>query len=150
MSVEKPASWSDVLALVERLDATDFEDVHVEIPGLSIRVSRNAVLQPSPVAAVAVATAPSKPDVEDPASGVTITAPILGVLYRRPAPDQPPFVEVGSELTPDMTVAIIEVMKLMNPVEAGISGRVAAILAEDGDLVEFGQPLFSVEPNGST
>jgi acetyl-CoA carboxylase biotin carboxyl carrier protein len=81
---------------------------------------------------------------------VEITAPILGVVYRRPAPDQPPFVDVGSDIDEHTTVAIVEVMKLMNQVPAGVSGRIAAILAEDGDLVEFGQPLFVVDTSGAT
>ncbi|MCH1865501.1 biotin/lipoyl-containing protein [Nocardioides sp. CFH 31398] len=77
---------------------------------------------------------------------VDVTAPILGVLYRRPAPDRAEFVRVGDLVEPDTTVAILEVMKMMNQVTAGVAGRVAEILVEDGVMVEHGDVLLRVEP----
>ena len=76
----------------------------------------------------------------------TITAPMLGTFYRAEAPGQPPFVEVGKRVEPDTTVCIIEVMKMMNSVPAGVSGTIAEVVAENAQLVEYGQPLFRVEP----
>jgi acetyl-CoA carboxylase biotin carboxyl carrier protein len=77
---------------------------------------------------------------------VELTSPLLGVFYRRPAPDKPPFVEIGSEVDPEDPVCIIDVMKMFSRVPAGVAGRVVAILAEDGQLVEHGQVLMRLEP----
>ena len=71
---------------------------------------------------------------------------MLGTFYRAEAPGQPPFVEVGKPVEPDTTVCIIEVMKMMNSVPAGVSGTIAEVVAENAQLVEYGQPLFRVEP----
>jgi acetyl-CoA carboxylase biotin carboxyl carrier protein len=71
---------------------------------------------------------------------------MLGTFYGAEAPGAAPFVEVGARVEPDTIVCIIEVMKMMNSVAAGVSGTVVEIAAENGALVEFGQPLFRVEP----
>ncbi len=73
-----------------------------------------------------------------------VTAPLLGTFYRAPKPGAPPFVEVGAMVEDDTIIGIIEVMKLMNTVRAGVRGRVTEILARDGVLVEFGEPLLKV------
>jgi acetyl-CoA carboxylase biotin carboxyl carrier protein len=80
---------------------------------------------------------------------VTISAPSLGIFWRSPLPGAPPFVDVGDEVTPDTTVCIVEVMKLMNHVKAEVTGRVVEILAENGSPVEQGQALFTVVPAGT-
>jgi acetyl-CoA carboxylase biotin carboxyl carrier protein len=74
----------------------------------------------------------------------TVTSPLLGTFYRAPKPGAAPFVDIGSEVTEDTTVGIVEVMKLMNTVRAGVRGRVTEILAADGALVEHGEPLLRV------
>jgi acetyl-CoA carboxylase biotin carboxyl carrier protein len=71
---------------------------------------------------------------------------MLGTFYRAEAPGAAPFVEVGARVEPDTVVCIIEVMKMMNSVPAGVSGTIAEVCAENAQLVEFGQPLFRVEP----
>ena len=76
----------------------------------------------------------------------TITSPMLGTFYRAEAPGKPPFVEVGERVEPDTIVCIIEVMKMMNSVTAGVSGTIAEVLPDNAELVEYGQPLFRVEP----
>lgn len=78
--------------------------------------------------------------------GEFVTAPLLGTFYRRPKPGEAPFVSIGDLVEPDTVVCIVEVMKLMNSVVAGVRGVVATIHADDGDLVEFGQPLFRLAP----
>ena len=75
-----------------------------------------------------------------------IASPMLGTFYRAPAPGAAPFVEVGSTVEPDTLVCIIEVMKMMNSVHAGVSGTIVEICVENGQLVEYGAPLFRVEP----
>ena len=76
-----------------------------------------------------------------------VPAPLLGVFYRAPKPGEPSFVEVGSRVEADTTIGIIEVMKLMNTVRAGVRGEIVAIAARNGELVEFGEPLLFVRPD---
>jgi oxaloacetate decarboxylase alpha subunit len=77
---------------------------------------------------------------------VAVTAPSVGVFYRRPAPDQAPFVQVGSEVAANDPVCLIEVMKMFAGVVAPCRGRIADILIEDATVVEYGQPLMYIEP----
>jgi len=77
---------------------------------------------------------------------VEITSPIIGTFYRKPAPDKPTFTNVGDTVQEDSIVCIIEAMKLFNEIEAEISGKIVKVLVEDGTPVEFGQPLFLVDP----
>jgi acetyl-CoA carboxylase biotin carboxyl carrier protein len=81
-----------------------------------------------------------------PTGGVPVTAPVLGTFYTRPKPSEPPFVSVGSLVEADTVLCIIEVMKLMNSVVAGMRGTVAAIHVKEGELVEHGQLLYSIAP----
>jgi len=81
-----------------------------------------------------------------PANVKTITSPIVGTFYRSPAPDAPPFVNVGDRVKEDTTLCIIEAMKLMNEIKAEMRGRIVKILVENGMPVEYNQPLFLVEP----
>ena len=74
-----------------------------------------------------------------------ITSPMVGTFFRRPNPSLPPFVEVGDEVQPDTSVCIVEVMKLLNTIEAGCVGRVVSILVDDGASIESGQPLMILE-----
>ncbi len=94
-------------------------------------------------AATAARPAPAAdPDLQD------LPAPLLGTFYRAPKPGAPPFVEVGAQVEVDTIVGIIEVMKLMNTVRAGVRGTVAEVLAADGALVEFGETLLRVRKTG--
>jgi acetyl-CoA carboxylase biotin carboxyl carrier protein len=90
------------------------------------------------------AAAPASPASEKP--GHVVASPFVGTFYRTPAPDQPAFVEVGSVVRKGQTLCIIEAMKLMNEIEADEPGKIAEILVENGQPVEFGQPLFRIEP----
>jgi acetyl-CoA carboxylase biotin carboxyl carrier protein len=77
---------------------------------------------------------------------LSIRSPMVGTFYIAASPDSPPFVKVGDQVGPETTVCIVEAMKVFNEIPAECSGRIAAILAQSGDAVEFGQPLFRVEP----
>jgi len=79
-------------------------------------------------------------------AGQVVTCPFVGTFYRTPAPDQPAFVEVGTTIRKGQVLCIIEAMKLMNEIEAEISGKVVEVLVENGQPVEFGQALFRIEP----
>lgn len=78
---------------------------------------------------------------------ITIKSPIIGTFYRKPAPDKPVFVEVGSTISIGDTVCIIEAMKLFNEIESEISGKIVKVLVDDATPVEFDQPLFLVDPS---
>jgi acetyl-CoA carboxylase biotin carboxyl carrier protein len=95
---------------------------------------------PSPAAKPAAAAA-------DESKALTIKSPMVGTFYASANPDSPPFVKVGDQVGPESTVCIVEAMKVFNEIPAECSGRIAAVLAQNGDAVEFGQALFRVEPN---
>lgn len=80
---------------------------------------------------------------------ILVKAPMVGTFYRAPEPGAPPFVEVGQEVSEDDTVCIIEVMKLMNSVPAGMEGTVSRTFVENGEPVEYGQPLMAIDPTNS-
>jgi len=84
---------------------------------------------------------------EESSNYIEITSPIIGTFYRKPSPDKPMFVEVGDMVHPDSVVCIVEAMKLFNEIESEVSGKIVKILVEDGTPIEFGQPLFLVDPS---
>jgi len=103
----------------------------------------------APVAPV-VSSAPTLPSPPSPLATeklVEITSPIVGTFYSAPAPDEPPFVNVGDRIRSGQTVCIIEAMKIMNEIEAEVNGEIVEILVKNGDAVEFGQALMRVIPN---
>ncbi|MDP4729483.1 MAG: acetyl-CoA carboxylase biotin carboxyl carrier protein [Schleiferiaceae bacterium] len=97
----------------------------------------------APVAAAAAAAAAPA---EDTSKYVTVTAPMIGTFYRKPSPDKPVFVNVGDTVKAGQTVCIIEAMKLFNEIECEVSGTVVKVIADDMKPVEYGQPLFLVDP----
>lgn len=98
-------------------------------------------------APAAPAPAPTAESAAIPAGLVPIKASILGTFYRKPAPDQPPFVEEGCEIEAETVVCLIEVMKMFNSVKAGVRGRIERVCVADAQLVEYGQTLFLVRPS---
>ena len=117
--------------------------VHLEKPG-NITVNNTGV---APVAVPAPApVAPATAPVAAPAdTGKTINAPIVGVFYAAPAPDAEPYVSVGKRVRKGDVVCIIEAMKCMNEIQAEEDGEITAVLANNGELVEYGQPLFTIK-----
>ena len=160
-----------IRALLDAFEQSDWREMTVTIGTDRLHVSRDAVAggeaptaaPPPPSAAPPVPTAPSAapeaqidgPRHEAPAAtqtpvpdGTVIESPSVGLFWRAPSPTAPPFVEVGAAVAAGDTVAIVEVMKLMNHVVAPVGGTVKAILPANGDAVEYGQPLVVVEPAG--
>ena len=146
---------SDIQEL--RLEGDDFRlEVRRNLPG----VAPVTVLQaPPPAVAAAPATPAAPPAAPEPGPSTppppaasvrsdlhAITAPMVGTFYRAPAPGEAPFVEVGSRVTAGQPVCILEAMKLMNELEAEVSGDVVEILVENGTPVEFGQVLMRLKP----
>jgi acetyl-CoA carboxylase biotin carboxyl carrier protein len=141
--------------LIELLEESGIAEIEIKEGEEAVRISRMPVgaaaqfaPQP-PAAAVPVAAAPA-PVAEAPApkpksNEHVITAPMVGTFYACPSPGAKAFVEIGDEIKVGQVLCIIEAMKMMNQIEADKSGRIASIMARNGDPVEFGQPLFVVE-----
>ncbi len=106
-------------------------------------------LQQAPAAQAApqAPAAPAAPAADDNSKYITIKSPIIGTLYRKPSPDKPVFVEVGSTISKGDVVCVIEAMKLFNEIESEISGKIVKVLVDDASPVEFDQPLFLVDPS---
>jgi acetyl-CoA carboxylase biotin carboxyl carrier protein len=144
-----------IKAIIGMMKENDLSEFSMEQDGLKIRIKRGpegfqptvtvAAPVPSPVAvAPAPATAPAAP-AAIPADTKHITSPMVGTLYRSPAPDAPPYVEVGAVVDEETVVCIIEAMKVMNEIKAEIKGVITEVLAENAKPVEFGQKLFAVK-----
>jgi acetyl-CoA carboxylase biotin carboxyl carrier protein len=137
-----------IRGLAELLNDTGLSEIEIEQKGLRIRIARNITMaaaiaapQPMPgVAAGAVAAAPSA----DTHPG-TLKSPMVGTAYRAPEPGAANFVEIGAAVKQGQTVLIIEAMKTMNHIPAPKAGTVKAILVENGQPVEFGEPLLIIE-----
>jgi acetyl-CoA carboxylase biotin carboxyl carrier protein len=154
------ADIDEIIRLVER---SGFDELKLEMGDTRIEIRRNgarAVPEPSPpaetstVASAVPAPAPSPPAASPPApppaaapGEIDVPAPQLGIFYHAPKPGEAPFVAVGDHIGPHTVIGIIEVMKLMNTVEAGVSGTVVAVVAPDGVPVKQGDTLLRVRPD---
>jgi acetyl-CoA carboxylase biotin carboxyl carrier protein len=151
-----PLSDDDVREILRIIDESELDELRIETEGFSLHVRKGAGGADGdalPTAgsehrpAVEIAPPPASRAPAAPDDGlVAVASPMLGTFYRAEAPGATPFVEVGAEVGADTTVCIIEVMKMMNSVPAGVRGVVAEIVAENGQLVEFGEPLFRITP----
>ncbi len=137
-----------VRALIRLMDAHELEELEVADGDRRVRLRRRAA--EARVRPPAVTGAPTgKPAVQparDDAGLVPITSPMVGTFYRAPAPGANPYVREGDLVQKGTVVCIIEAMKLMNEIESETAGRIVRVLVENGHAVEFGQPLFLVEP----
>ncbi|GAL37204.1 biotin carboxyl carrier protein of acetyl-CoA carboxylase [Vibrio maritimus] len=145
--------------LIELVEESGIAELEISEGEESVRISRSgpaaapAPIQyaaaPAPVAAPAAAPAAAPVAAEEAApavpAGHQVLSPMVGSFYRAPSPDSKPFVEVGQSVNAGDTICIVEAMKMMNQIEADKSGVVTAILAEDGQAVEFDQPLVIIE-----
>ncbi|MGX9721227.1 acetyl-CoA carboxylase biotin carboxyl carrier protein [Stenotrophomonas acidaminiphila] len=153
--------------LIDLLEESNLAEIEIKEGEESVRLSRTPVggYVPAPVAAPAYAAAPAAPAAApsmpmssptEASTGGTAKpgnalpdghvqrAPMVGTYYASPSPDKPPFVSVGQQVKAGETLAIIEAMKMFNPIEAEVAGTVVAILGESGNPVEFDQPLFVI------
>ena len=136
----------EVEVLIRLFEQSDWRELRLETGGLKLVLSKDADVPASP------ASTPEPPDAAAASADglVPITAPNLGTFYRSPKPGAAPYVEVGQRVGEATEVCLIEVMKLFTSVRAGVSGRIAKTCVEDGEMVEFGAPLFLVEPEAET
>ena len=136
--------------LAELLNKTGLTEIEIEKSGLKVRVARTVTVQAAvaaPIAAAASATsAAAKPAGNDPAKHPgAVKSPMVGTCYRSPEPSAPAFIDVGTRVSQGDTLLIIEAMKTMNQIPAPHAGKVTAILVENGQPVEFGEPLVIIE-----
>ncbi len=149
--------FEEINRIVKILEDRNLAEFELEVEGFKIKISRNAQVVYAPTAQPA--SAYSAPAANGASNGVAvkepvvieskgeihyITSPIVGTFYRAPSPTSPPFVEAGDPVKKKQTLCIVEAMKLMNEIEADVGGTVKAILVENGQPVEFGQPLFVI------
>jgi acetyl-CoA carboxylase biotin carboxyl carrier protein len=137
--------------VVELAVAHDLAELEIESMGLRVRVVRGhapvTMAAPAPTAPAGLAQSDVVAPVADTVPGaITIEAPMVGTFYRATNPEATPFVSEGDTVKEGQTLCIIEAMKLMNEIESKVAGRVVKILVENAQPVEFGQPLFLVEP----
>ena len=142
----------DIREILRIIDESELDELLIETDGFSLHVLKGEAQGSAPSRSPqrprgeresAPPHAPAGPPSDN---GVaTIPSPMLGTFYRAEAPGAAPFVEVGSRVSADTTVCIIEVMKMMNSVPAGVTGTVTEVLAENAQLVEYGAPLFRVQ-----
>ncbi|MEZ5766867.1 MAG: acetyl-CoA carboxylase biotin carboxyl carrier protein [Paracoccaceae bacterium] len=147
---------TDIDDILKLIDGSDFDELKLEMGDVKLELRRRgAAPAPAPVAtASAPAPAAAKPaptaavaaPVIASGGGSEVPAPLLGTFYHAPKPGADPFVKVGDRVTEDSVIGIIEVMKLMNQVTAGIAGTITEIVAPNGELVEHGQPLVRIQP----
>ena len=146
--------FEKIRSLVSLMGEFNLSEVKIEMEGCNLCLRRNCAPEVAavPVAALpamaapaaAPATAPAAAPAPAPAPAETIDSPLVGTLYRAPGPEEKPFVQIGDRVTPDTVVCIIEAMKVMNDIKAEKSGVIKEILVENGQPVEFGQPLFVI------
>ena len=139
-----------ITVLADLLHETGLSEIEIEQEGLRIRVSRQAVASAPSVSAPVVHAVESGGGASVDAGAVAnhpgaLVSPMVGTAYRAPEPGAPPFVEVGSVVSEGQTLLIVEAMKTMNHIPAPKSGTVSRILVEDGQPVEFGEPLLIIE-----
>ncbi len=147
--------------LIELIDETGVAEIEIKEGEESVRISRRMEMpttthyvthpgiMPSPSPLMTAELPPPTKATDESANkmpeGHVVTSPMVGTLYRAPAPEQPPFVQLGSQVKTGDTLCIVEAMKMLNQIEADKTGTIKAILVENGQPVEFGQPLFVIE-----
>ena len=141
--------------MLQLMESRGLVELELEHQGMRLRLKK-ATQSPGPQVVEYMAssipqqppTAPAaaKSAAEETGRHAVIKSPMVGTFYRAPAPDAPPFVEVGQDVDAGEVLCIIEAMKLMNEIKAEVAGRLVEILVENGDPIEFGQPLFTIEP----
>jgi acetyl-CoA carboxylase biotin carboxyl carrier protein len=157
----------EIQSLIKFVSKSGVNEVKLELEDFKITIKTGAVsdtttiVHQAPVAAIQqapMAIAPGAPLVgtpveettsatDDDSKFLTITSPIIGTFYRKPSPDKPNFIEIGDVVQTDSIVCVVEAMKLFNEIESEVSGKIVKVLVDDASPVEFGQPLFLVDPS---
>lgn len=137
----------DLKGLIELLKETDITELQIEKNGSKVKIKREKLLSSIELSKPAVAQEkPSTEISEENQRLITVTSPIVGTFYRASSPEAEPFVQAGSRVKKGQVLCIIEAMKLMNEIECEAEGVVVRALVENGQSVEYGEPLFLIEP----
>lgn len=166
----------EIREIIKLIDQSSIQEFTLELDGASVNIKKNGTAvevptavqaqptvvvpyappaPPTPIAEAAVAAPTAQPAVEKPqetapvedeANLHKIVSPMVGTFYSSPEPGAPAYVQVGDSVTPNKIVCIVEAMKLFNEIEAEVTGKIVKVLVENGQLVEYGQPLFLVKP----
>jgi acetyl-CoA carboxylase biotin carboxyl carrier protein len=140
-------TYEDLLKIAEVIrTASHFSEFRLKVGDIEVSVRRANGSNPPAVAPAEAAPGKVLSKTEISPDAPAVRAPMVGTFYRAPAPGAPPFVEVGSKVEAGTVVGIIEVMKLMNQIEAGVSGVVKEVLVGNAQAVEHGQPLMLIDP----
>ena len=143
--------------LIDLIQKNPIAELEIEKSGIRVKIKKERVIQtplpaastetvsPSEKVAIAKEPLPAK-SLQEQKGMITVTAPVVGTFYRPPTPDALPYVEVGTLVKKGQVLCVIEAMKLMNEIEAECDGRISVILVENAQSVEYGQPLFLIEP----
>ena len=135
--------------LIEMLQDSDSTEIEVKEGEESVRIargnSRTIEATPAPIIHSSASSPVEKNEVSLDKSGSIIKSPIVGTFYRKPSPDKPPFIEIGSNVNAGDVVCIVEAMKMMNEIKSEFTGKVSAINIEDGEPVEFDQSLIVID-----
>lgn len=147
-----------VKKLIELLEESGIDEIEIKEGEESVRISRNrgmaapiqhymapAPAAPAPAAAPAAAPAPAAKAEPSVPTGHQVKSPMVGTFYRSAAPGSKPFAEVGQSVKAGETLCIVEAMKMMNQIESDKAGRITSVMVQNGEPVEFGQPLFTIE-----
>lgn len=150
---------SRIRKLIAMLEASTLAEIEIQAGEESIRLSKHSTAAPTPAGLTSITVAPAAqagsapllgPQATTPidvaTNGVVLRAPMVGTFYARPNPDAPPFVRPGDTVRKGQTLAIIEAMKMFNPIECEIDGVVLGILVEDGQPVEYDQAMIAIDP----
>lgn len=133
--------------IIELLRDTDITDLQIEKENTKVRIKRERFMTSIEIKKPPQMEIPSAKEIEAETQRlITITAPLVGTFYKSPSPDSPPFAEVGSKVKKGQVICIIEAMKLMNEIECDTDGILVRALVENAQPVEYGEPLFLVEP----
>jgi acetyl-CoA carboxylase biotin carboxyl carrier protein len=139
----------DLKELIELLKETDITELQLEKDGSKVKIKREKILSPigMPVQKTSFPEEKIVAEVEDETQRlVTITSPIVGTFYRAPSPEAQIFVDVGQRVNKGTVLCIVEAMKLMNEIESDVDGIIVKVLVENSQPVEYGEPLFLIEP----
>lgn len=136
----------DLKGLIELLKDTDITELQIEKDGNKVKIRREKRLSSIELSRPVVAEKLAAEPIEDTQRLVTVTSPIVGTFYRSSSPETEPFVQTGARIKKGQVLCVIEAMKLMNEIESEVEGVIVRILVENGHSVEYGEPLFLIEP----
>jgi acetyl-CoA carboxylase biotin carboxyl carrier protein len=158
--VDRDELRSFVQSMVEIMEDGDLEEIEYEEGGVRVKVRRSTgrgrveavvaapMVSMEPAAAAVPSEVPAPSEAPDRRGLVEITSPMVGTFYEAPSPEADPYVHVEERVDENTVICIIEAMKVMNEIKAEVEGKIVEVLVENGQVVEYGQPLFLVDPQG--